>query len=76
EASTDFDVGRQRLSISVPQAYMGNSARGYIPPDQWQNGITAGLLNYSFTGSNVRNSQSSNSNYAFLNLQSGVNLGA
>ncbi|WP_042806372.1 fimbria/pilus outer membrane usher protein, partial [Yersinia massiliensis] len=76
EASTDFDVGRQRLSISIPQAYMGNLARGYIPPDQWQNGITAGLLNYSFTGSNVRNQQSSTSNYAFLNLQSGVNLGA
>jgi outer membrane usher protein len=76
EASTDFDVGRQRLSISIPQAFMGNLARGYIPPDQWQNGITAGLLNYSFTGSNVRSSQSSTSNYAFLNLQSGVNLGA
>lgn len=76
EAATDFDVGRQRLSISVPQAFMGNFARGYIPPDQWQNGITAGLLNYSFTGSKVRNTQSSTSDYAFLNVQSGVNLGS
>ncbi|KFK91727.1 MULTISPECIES: fimbrial biogenesis usher protein [unclassified Serratia (in: enterobacteria)] len=76
DASTDFDVGRQRLSISVPQAFMGSRARGYIPPEQWQNGITAGLLNYSFTGSQVRSNQSSNINYAFLSLQSGVNLGS
>lgn len=76
EATTHFDVGRQRLSISVPQAFMGNLARGYIPPEQWENGITAGLLNYSFTGNNVRNSNVGTSNYAFLNLQSGLNLGA
>lgn len=76
EASTDFDVGRQRLSISIPQAFMGNLARGYIPPDQWKNGVTAGLLNYSFTANNVRNTPLGSSNYAFLNLQSGLNLGA
>lgn len=76
EASTQFDVGRQRLSISVPQAFMGNLARGYIPPDQWENGVTAGLLNYSFTGNNVHNNTGGTSNYAFLNLQSGLNLGA
>lgn len=76
DASTDFDVGRQRLSISVPQAFMGNLARGYIPPDQWENGITAGLLNYSFTGNRSRNNNGKTSDYAFLNLQGGVNLGA
>ncbi len=76
EASSHFDVGRQRLSLSVPQAFMGNTARGYIPPDQWENGVTAGLLNYSFTGNNVRNNVGGTNNYAFLNLQSGVNLGA
>ncbi|ALX97177.1 fimbrial protein [Serratia fonticola] len=76
EASSNFDVGRQRLSISIPQAFMGNQARGYIPPEQWENGIPAGLLNYSFTGNNVHNNIGGTTNYAFLNLQSGVNLGA
>jgi outer membrane usher protein len=76
EASSHFDVGNQRLSISFPQAFMGNLARGYIPPEHWENGITAGLLNYSFTGNNVRNTNGNTSNYAFLNLQSGINLGA
>ncbi len=32
EASTDFDVGRQRLSISIPQAYMGQSCPWLYSP--------------------------------------------
>lgn len=75
-ASTKYDVGLQRLSISIPQVLMGNRARGYIPPELWDDGITAGLLNYNLTGNNVRNIASGTSNYAYLNLQSGFNLGA
>jgi hypothetical protein len=55
---------------------MGNRARGYIPPELWDDGITAGLLNYNFTGNNVHNDIGGSSNYAYLNLQSGLNLGA
>jgi outer membrane usher protein len=55
EATTRFDVGQQRLYLTVPQAFMGNHARGYIPPELWDNGITAGLINYNFTGNNVHN---------------------
>ncbi|ELP5717372.1 fimbrial biogenesis usher protein (plasmid) [Enterobacter asburiae] len=76
DASTRFDVGQQRLYLSVPQAFMGNRARGYIPPELWDDGINAGLLNYNVTGNNVRNDSGGNSNYAWLNLQSGLNLGA
>ena len=38
--------------------------------------IGAGLLNYNFTGNNVHNDVGGSSNYAYLNLQSGLNLGA
>jgi outer membrane usher protein FimD/PapC len=34
------------------------------------------LLNYNFTGNNVHNDVGGSSNYAYLNLQSGLNLGA
>ncbi|WP_410779988.1 hypothetical protein, partial [Klebsiella michiganensis] len=34
------------------------------------------LLNYNFTGNNVHNDIGGSSNYAYLNLQSGLNLGA
>ncbi|HHH2809196.1 TPA: fimbria/pilus outer membrane usher protein, partial [Citrobacter amalonaticus] len=76
DATTRLDVGQQRLYLTIPQAFMGNQARGYIPPERWDHGITAGLLNYNFTGNNVQNDVGGSSNYAYLNLQSGLNLGA
>jgi outer membrane usher protein len=70
-----FDVAQQRLYLTIPQAFMGNRARGYIP-ELWDDGINALLLNYNFTGNNVHNDVGGSSNYAYLNLQSGLNLGA
>ncbi|EFN4431318.1 TPA: fimbrial biogenesis usher protein [Escherichia coli] len=76
KAHTRFAFERQRLDISIPQAAFRNNVRGYIPPERWDNGITAGLLNYSFSGSNSKNTQSdTNYNSYFLNLNSGLNLG-
>ena len=66
-----FNFASQRLNISLPQVAMQNSARGYIPPEQWDEGIPAALLNYSFTG----NRGSEDDSY-YLNLQSGLNYGA
>ena len=71
-----FDVAQQRLYLTIPQAFMGNRARGSIPPELWDDGINALLLNYSFTGNTVHNDIGGSSNYAYLNLQSGLNLGA
>lgn len=79
DASTEFDVGQQHLSLSVPQIYVGRMARGYVSPDLWEEGINAGLLNYSFNGNSINNRSNHNagkSNYAYLNLQSGINIGA
>ncbi|EHP6295590.1 fimbrial biogenesis outer membrane usher protein [Escherichia coli] len=79
DASTEFDVGQQHLSLSVPQIYVGRMARGYVSPDLWEEGINAGLLNYSFNGNSINNRSNHNagkSNYAYLNLQSGINIGS
>jgi outer membrane usher protein len=76
DATTRFDVGQQRLYITIPQAFMGQRARGYIPPELWDSGITAGLLNYNLTGNNVHSDIGGTKNYTWLNLQSGINLGA
>ena len=32
------------LNIQVPQAALDLKARGYIPPEKWDNGITAGIF--------------------------------
>ncbi|MFP7609908.1 fimbrial biogenesis usher protein [Serratia quinivorans] len=73
DAFTAFDFQRQRLDISIPQAAMANSVRGYIPPEQWDEGINAALLNYSFSGNTNQGRYGSSSHY--LSLNSGLNLG-
>lgn len=67
----DYNFASQKLNLSFPQAWIQNSARGYIPPSQWDEGIPAGLLSYNFSGDNG----SYGKNY-FLSLNSGINLGA
>ena len=77
-ASAQFDFSTQRLNISIPQAALKNDARGYIPPQRWDEGINALLLNYNFTGSSShdRGEDAGSSNSNFLGLNSGLNLGA
>lgn len=70
-ASSYYDFSSQRLTLSFPQAVIRNGVRGYIPPEEWDEGINAGLLDYTLTGSRGDDS----SNY-YLNLTSGLNLGA
>ena len=74
-AFTSFDFQRMRLGISIPQAAMRNDVRDYISPERWDNGINAGLLNYSFSG-NSSHGRYGNSSSQYLNLNSGLNLGA
>lgn len=76
-ASQQFDFQQQRLNISIPQLYIASSARGYVPPEKWQEGITALLLNYSFSGYKTygSNSDGDNTDSQYLALQPGLNLG-
>ncbi|MDX6020476.1 fimbrial biogenesis usher protein [Scandinavium sp. V105_16] len=74
DASTSLDFEHLRLDISIPQAALSNSARGYIPPSQWDQGIPAFLLNYNFNGSH--NEGDSTTNNYFLSLNGGLNFGA
>lgn len=34
-ASQRFDFQQQTLSVSIPQLYIANNARGYVPPEKW-----------------------------------------
>ncbi|WP_420921623.1 fimbrial biogenesis usher protein [Enterobacter quasiroggenkampii] len=73
-ATASFDFGHQRLDLSVPQVALKNTARGYIAPEKWDQGINAMLMNYSFSGSNSKD-QSGKSSSNFLGLNGGVNVG-
>lgn len=76
-AASQFDFNQQRLNLSIPQAALTSEARGYVDPSQWDQGMPAALLNYTFSGASTRVDRRSDrqDNY-YLNLRSGVNLGA
>lgn len=77
QASVDFQFSQQRLVLSIPQAALSGQARGYVPPEQWDDGITAAMLNYSLSGANSwgRNGSSSDAHSQYANLRPGINVG-
>lgn len=77
QAATEFQFSDQRLLISVPQAALSSPVRGDVPPEMWDEGINAGMLNYSISGANnrFRNSGGSDSNNQYANLRPGINMG-
>lgn len=73
---SQFDFSSQRLDLNIPQAALTSEARGYVDPARWDQGLPALMLNYSFSGSGNWQSGSKRQDFHFLNLRSGVNLGA
>lgn len=43
-------LSQQRIDFNVPQVAVMHHPRGYVPESRWQQGINAGLLNYSLSG--------------------------
>ena len=70
-SSTEFDVKKLRLNVNIPQAFLKGTEKGYIPPEQWDEGINGLLFNYNFNG----DSSTYGDSY-YLSLMSGANLGA
>lgn len=75
DAFSKYDFSLQRLDISIPQAALSRQSRGYVPPEQWDEGIPAAFVDYTFTGSSTHTSSGSYQSN-FLNLRNGTNLGA
>ncbi|NDJ57536.1 fimbria/pilus outer membrane usher protein [Enterobacteriaceae bacterium 4M9] len=73
-ASMSFTQEKLQLLLSVPQIAIRNAAQGYIAPEFWDDGITAGLLNYNYSGASGRARGKTTENH-FLGLSSGINVG-
>ncbi len=74
QAKATFDMGEQRLDMSVPQAMMSHNARGWVDPKFWDDGVPAAQLQYNANlyhtdGSGISSTQ------AYLGLNVGVNAG-
>jgi outer membrane usher protein len=74
-ATVDFDFTQQTLELSVPQAFMKNSARGYVPPEQWEQGVNGGFISYNANTYHTEGSGAA-STQSYLGLNAGVNVGA
>jgi len=73
-AVVEMDVSKLSLFISVPQAYILRRSRGYVDPSLWDEGITAAFTNYQLNF-NRNSGEGIESDYGYLGLRSGVNLG-
>ncbi|MES2250253.1 MAG: fimbria/pilus outer membrane usher protein [Pseudomonadota bacterium] len=77
DATADFDFGDQRLKLSIPQAAMNRQARGYVSPEFWDAGVTAGFLDYSFNlYANHSRRLGTTQTQAYLGTRWGFNAGA
>jgi len=75
QATVDFDAGRLQLNLGIPQAFLSRAARGYVDPDLWDEGVTAGYVNYQFSGNYGHGRVGNDSSSYFVGLQNGVNIG-
>lgn len=74
-----WNAGMQELDLSVPQSSMEPQPHGAISPRLFDDGINAAFVNYSFSGDHSRYTDSNatqNSDYYFLSLKNGMNIGA
>lgn len=66
-----------RLDLSLPQAALRRSARGYVDPKYWDSGFNAGFIGYNFNtfqANNEHNGQSTTSRSSYLGLNTGLNV--
>jgi len=47
-ANARYDHTEFRLDVASPQTLLQREARGYVDPSLWDNGITAGILQYDY----------------------------
>lgn len=74
-ARVSFDSNRLRLNVSVPQIAIARGMRGYVDSELWDEGVTAGFVNYQFsTARNHTNTGTQKTNN--LGLRNGINFGA
>lgn len=71
-----FDKANQNILFSVPQAWLEYDDPYWVPPAQWENGITGAFLDYNLFANYSAPKNNSETFSASSNGTTGVNLGA
>lgn len=74
DVTATFGFQKMQLDLSIPRTLLATRPRGEIPPERWDEGISAAFLNYNLSGLQAH-TRSRNSHSHYLTLGSGVNLG-
>lgn len=74
EATVVVDLNRLRLDASLPQASLVRVPRGYVSPDAWDPGVTAGVLRYNMNAFRASSGQQEIRS-TYLGLNGGINHG-
>lgn len=75
QSAVDFNAGRLQLNLSIPQAFLSRAAVGYVDPALWDEGVTAGYVNYQLSGNYGQSRVGNDSSSYFLGFQNGLNIG-
>ncbi|NAX23095.1 fimbria/pilus outer membrane usher protein, partial [Vibrio sp. V39_P1S14PM300] len=70
-----IDPASLKLSLIVPQAFLKANPRGYISSENWDSGVSALFINYNANYYHTDFDSMSDTDSAFINLSSGINLG-
>ncbi len=70
-----LDLNRSHYVLTIPQKYINENRLQLNEVNNWDSGIPAALVNYSFSSFNRRSNGETNDSY-YGNIQSQVNVGA
>ncbi len=73
-ASAGMNISTLQWTVSLPQAYLKQVARGTVDPINWDDGIDAALMTYTFSASNRLSGRGEGRRY--LGVASGLNIGS
>lgn len=76
DSKVQYSAEKQRLTFIIPQAWMQYQDPEWVPPSRWNEGITAGLLDYSLMANRYMPQQGESSTSYSLYGTAGFNLGA
>ena len=74
-ADANYDASNLRLEVRAPQVALLRNARGFVPPDQWDHGVTAATLQYNYNGYRSEASGQPGVTSHYIALRGGLNVG-
>ena len=69
-----WDISEHRLNLTIPQAYINELERGYVPPESWDRGIDAFYTSYNLSQYRSYDSNNNSNTASYGRFNSGLNL--